>query len=221
MAKFSREDLKADAVVLFTDITSDYSMELSLDFLISFKGMGGKVLTQVKYKHTQESYRDIAKAAGDQDPDIVFFSGHDESALIIKELMKRGLRALPVGGDAFGTKSFFRRGGKNLKQAYYATHWAKDLQDETSQAFVKAYAGRARLMPQVALAYDAVRLLADAIRRAKTDDRKLIRTCLAETRDFSGVTGRISFDENGDPIKSGVIMEIKNGHSRYLKSVHP
>lgn len=221
MARFSREDLKAATVVIFTDITSDYSMDLSAEFRRSFAGMGGKMLTQVEYKHKQESFKDIVTAAAVHEPDVVFLSGHDESALILKEIMKRGLHAIPVGGDSFGTQSFFLRGGKDLKLAYYSTHWASDLNDDYSQTFVKTYTGRVRLIPQVALAYDAVKLLADAIHRAKSEDRKTIRECLAATRDFRGVTGRISFDENGDPIKSGVIMEIKNGHPNYLKSVHP
>lgn len=221
MARFSREDLKAATVVIFTNITSDFSMELSAEFRRSFHWMGGKVLTQVEYRHKQENFREIAAAVGVHEPDIVFLSGQDESALILKEVMKRGSSAIPIGGDSFGTQSFFLRGGKDLMRAYYSTHWARDLNDPYSKAFVKTYEGLARLIPQTALAYDAVRLLADAIHRAKTTDRKMIRECLAATRNFRGVTGRISFDDNGDPIKSGVIMEIKNGHQHYLKSVHP
>ena len=64
-------------------------------------------------------------------------------------------------------------------------------------------------------------VLADAIQRAGTADRAKIRDALADTRNFEGVTGTISFDAYGDPIKSAVIMEIKNGKPFYYKIIEP
>ncbi len=71
------------------------------------------------------------------------------------------------------------------------------------------------------LAYDAVMMLADAIRRANSLDRSKIREALAQTQNFEGVSGVITFDENGDPSKSAVIMEIVDGAFRYYKSFQP
>jgi branched-chain amino acid transport system substrate-binding protein len=64
-------------------------------------------------------------------------------------------------------------------------------------------------------------LLADAIKRAGTVDRKRIRDAIADTQSFKGVTGAIRFNENGDPIKSAVLMEIINGQPHYLKTLKP
>ena len=48
-----------------------------------------------------------------------------------------------------------------------------------------------------------------------------VKAALAATRDYPGVTGAISFDEHGDPIKSAVIIKIDHGRPAYLMTVSP
>ena len=64
-------------------------------------------------------------------------------------------------------------------------------------------------------------LLFDAIRRADTVDRRAIRDALAATKNFDGVTGRISFDANGDPVKQAVVMKITDGRPELLTTIAP
>mgnify|MGYP003736802299 CR=1 FL=1 len=64
-------------------------------------------------------------------------------------------------------------------------------------------------------------ILKDAIERAGASDRSKIKDALAKTKNFTGVTGEISFNSNGDPIKSAVIMKIDNGEIKYLKTINP
>ena len=64
-------------------------------------------------------------------------------------------------------------------------------------------------------------LMADAIARSGSVDRKKIKDAIANTRSFEGVTGTINFNDYGDPIKSAVFMEIKNGKPHYLKTLKP
>ena len=72
-----------------------------------------------------------------------------------------------------------------------------------------------------ALAYDAVMMIADALERAGSTDRNRLRASLAQTRDFEGVTGRIRFNEQGDPVKDALIMEVSGGEIRHLQRVTP
>ena len=74
--------------------------------------------------------------------------------------------------------------------------------------------------PEV-LAYDAVHILADAIRRAGSLDRAKIRDALAATRDFKGLTGTITFDANRQVTKAAVIMKITDGGEHFFKTVTP
>jgi branched-chain amino acid transport system substrate-binding protein len=61
----------------------------------------------------------------------------------------------------------------------------------------------------------------DAIKRAGSDDPKAIRDALAQTRDFPGITGTITLNENRDAIKSAVVLEVQGGKFLYKETVDP
>jgi branched-chain amino acid transport system substrate-binding protein len=63
--------------------------------------------------------------------------------------------------------------------------------------------------------------LAAAITQAESTDRRKIRDAIANMTSFKGVTGIINFNDHGDPVKSAVFMEIKNGKPHYLKTIEP
>ena len=72
----------------------------------------------------------------------------------------------------------------------------------------------------IPLAYDAVYLLADAVRRANSLDPHRIRDSLSSTKNFQGVTGTITLDRNGDPLmKSAVILKFDKGEIIYHKTI--
>ncbi len=69
---------------------------------------------------------------------------------------------------------------------------------------------------------DAVMLLADAIERAQSLDTKKIRDAIAATKNFMGATGKISFDDNGDPLNKDVmIIKFDKGVSNFVKAIKP
>jgi len=74
----------------------------------------------------------------------------------------------------------------------------------------------------VRLSYDAVMVLADAIRRAESLNRVKIRDTLAQTKEFQGATGSITFDEYGDPQgKEVIILKLEKGRQVYYKAIKP
>lgn len=221
MARFARKDLSAATAAVFVKLTSDYSMGLADEFQKSFTKLNGKVVIELQYKEKQENFHDSILRAKKVAPDVLFIPGHHESGLIIKEAVNSGLSAIPLGGDGWDFESFFLMGGNKTKEGYYCTHWSEDVTHQTSRDFRKKYLQSAHPSAAVALGYDAVLFLAEAIRRAGSIDRNKIRDTLANTRGFQGVTGTISIDDKGDPSKSAVIMKITNGRSHYFKSIDP
>ncbi len=222
MAKFAREDLRAHSAVMIVDLTSDYSMGLARDFKAHFEQLGGKVEGQVEYKLKAPDFERVAMQAKALNPQVVFIPGYDESALIIKDLMNLGVKAIPLGGDGWESVSFFNRGGGDIPTCYYSTHWTEEVRSQESRRFVQRYKYKGKVFNAgEALAYDAVQLLADAIKRSGSFDRTKIRDALAATKGFQGVTGTITFNTQRDPIKSAVIIEIKDGIQMYLKNVLP
>lgn len=221
MAEFARKEIKIDKVVTIYDMSSDYSIGIAATFEQTFSRLNGVVLARIPYKARQPNFRDIISLIHTVHPDGVFFAGHYESGRIIAEAIKNGMTAVPLGGDGWDEPIFYEMGGKYIKSGYYSTHWHQEIQTAASRRFVARYGKDGKLWSSTALAYDAVRLLADAMKRAGSTNRAAIRNQLARTRNFKGVTGSISFDENGDAIKSGVIMQIKDGVPVYLKQVDP
>jgi len=71
------------------------------------------------------------------------------------------------------------------------------------------------------LAYDAVFLLTNAIKEAQSIDRDRVKDALSKTKNFKGLTGTISFNSDGDPIKQAIIMQIVNGKPKCLKTLNP
>lgn len=221
MARFARQDLNAATAVIFTDVTSDYSIELARIFRENFEQSDGNVLFEIEYKHKQKTFDDQVQLVKQIDADVIFLSGHDESALIAKQAQDVGISSIPLGGDGWDSQAFWSKGGMELKRGYYCTHWSEFTDSEHSREFVKKYKQAGNFEAATALGYDAVMVLADAIRRAGSTDRGKICEALAQTHSFEGVTGTITFNEHGDPLKSAVIMQIMNGRPQYLKTLEP
>lgn len=221
MGRFARQELKVRTVVSIFDVASDYGLGLSRAFERAFLNAGGVLLARLPYKTQQPNFRSLVDQVRSVHPDALFIAGHGESARILREAAQKGVTSIPLGGDGWDEERFYSLGGDKIKLGYYTTHWRPAIGSELSNRFA-ARGGHPDVMrPATVLAYDAVNLLADAINRAGTIQHAKIRDALAATRDFKGVTGTISFDDFGDPVKSVVIMKIQDGHSICLKQVNP
>lgn len=223
MARFARSRFpERPGAVVFTDMISEYSMALSAEFQKWFEALGGTVLDRVSYRHSQEDFEPAVRQAMAANPDLLFLPGHDESGRILELARRLGAAAIPLGGDGWGTATFLENGGDQLPVAFYCTHWAPGVETPASRAFLAKFRPRGdQVYSSHVLAYDAVCILADAFRRAGTDRPEPVRRALASTRGFPAVSGSITFDGNGDPIKPAVIMQIENGRNRFLQRVTP
>ena len=221
MARFALEHLHATTAALAVDITSDFSLSLAKEFRDNFLKNGGTILLETYYKPKQLDPVATAKALEDSGAEVCFIPGHDESGAIVKTLSRRGSAIIPLGGDGWEGESFLEKGGKTARIGYYCSHWSPDLPDPRTRRFRADYEYMGNLTASMALSYDAVYLLADAIRRAGAPDREAVRDALAATMDFQGLTGSITMDENGEPAKQAVILKVENGLVSYFKIVPP
>jgi branched-chain amino acid transport system substrate-binding protein len=221
MAEFARYDLRARSAMVFVDLTSDYSLHLAAIFGQHFEAVGGEIVAEIEYKARQENYSKQIQQASAHSADVIFIAGHDESGIIANHLQMAGVEAVFIGGDGWADRSFFNYGGNQLKRAYYCSHWSAASENPRSQDFVRRYSGKRDFDVGSALAYDAVKVAADAIEKAQSLETEDIRAALAETEDYDGVTGKISFDANGDPMKCAIIMEIEDGIAQYRKTLCP
>lgn len=221
LGQFARRELKIEQVVILQDLNSDYSQGLACTFREAFERLGGTICAVLDYKATQTNFRNLLATAKAADPDLVFVPGHDESGSIIAEAHRIGLQVPFMGGDGWDVASFFTKGGNQLASGFYATHWNEAVKNPQSIDFNQRYKKLYPFLSPAALGYDAVFILADAMRRSGSTDRRAICKALAQTKNFQGITGNLTFNASGDPIKPIVIMKITCGQPAYLKQFLP
>jgi branched-chain amino acid transport system substrate-binding protein len=127
-----------------------------------------------------------------------------------------------LGGDAWAL-NLYKYGGDAIDGCYYSGHWYPDPENQTAGEFYDRYTNSFNREEIVSLgfAHDAVFLLADAVGRAGALEPSKIRDALAATKDFQGVTGTITMDQNGDPVKPITFFKFEEGQSVPLKKVRP
>lgn len=225
LAKFAYNSLGIRKVAILKDVKNDYSIGLAQFFDQTFRGLGGEVVATQAYSEGDTDFKaqlTTLKAAG---PEAVFVPGYyTEAALIVKQGRELNMNVPFMGGDGWDSVKLTEIGGTALNGTFFSTHYAPDDTNYIVRNFVTKY--RARYNNETpdamgALGYDAALLLFDAINRAGSVEGPKLRDALATTKDFQGVTGRITIDENRNARKSIVIMAVDNGQSRYKETIQP
>jgi branched-chain amino acid transport system substrate-binding protein len=192
-----------------TNANNQYSVDLARFFIERF-AKDGRVVAELDYLQSANDFRSQLAEVRRHSPDVVFVPGYPrDSAFIIRQARSLGIDSIFLGGDGWDDL-MYDYAGSEIVGSYFAEHWHVDMPDPRSADFVRRYASRHRRFRTglVALTYDAVCLLSDAVQRAGTPDPTAIRDALAATRNFSGIAGRVVFDENGDPRKPVVILRF-------------
>ena len=224
MAKFARETLKAKTAVILRDQKSDYSIGLADVFSHEFEAMGGKVLDDKAYVAGDVDFKAQLTSFRDRKPDVFFVPGYyTEVGLIAKQARQLGLKQALLGGDGWESPELIKIGGEALNGCYFSNHSAPDSKEPVVQDFVKKFEARYKKEPGALtmLGYDAAKLTLDAMGRAKSSSSADLRDALAATKDYQGVTGKISIDSNRNAVKSAVVLKIAGGKASYLETVNP
>ncbi|MBM3498307.1 MAG: ABC transporter substrate-binding protein [Armatimonadetes bacterium] len=224
MSKYAVEELKAKTAVVFSDVASDYSKGLSKVFRETFTAAGGEILGEESYNQSDRDFRaQLTKFKG-LSPDVVYVPGYyGEVALILSQARQLGLKAVFLGGDGFDSPKLVEIAGKAAEGALFSNHYSKDDPNPVVQQFVASFQAKYNEAPDAlaACAYDAVRIVAQAIETAGVEDRTALRDALAGITDFDGVTGKITIDENRNARKSATILTIKGGKQTFVKTMAP
>ncbi|AGS24419.1 high-affinity branched-chain amino acid ABC transporter substrate-binding protein (plasmid) [Rhizobium etli bv. mimosae str. Mim1] len=224
-AEFALKKLNAKKGYLITDMGMEYTTLLAEYFTKAYENGGGKLLGTDTYKTGDKNFTAQVtkiKALGEK-PDFIFISaGGDEIGLILKQLRQAGVDIPVVGGDGYDTPLLLEMGGPAANNTYFTTHsFIGDGASPKVAAFMKAYKdayGRAPENTFAALGYDAMKLMADAIKRAGSDDSAKIHEAIKTTAGLEGITGTITYkDGNPVPEKSVTVIGVKDG-KLYLAS---
>ncbi len=224
MAKFARENLKFDNVGILYDQGQAYSSGLKTDFTKHFTKLGGKIVTEQAYTGGDSDFGAQLTAIRSANPQAIFIPGYyTDVAAIALQARKLGITAVLMGGDGWDSPQLSAIGGAAIEGAYFSNHYSHEEQRPEVQDFVSKFQARYNVVPDglAAMGYDAARLLADAMGRAPSISGKDIAAALAATKEFPGVTGRISMDAQRNAQKPAVVLQVKDGKYSYVATIQP
>lgn len=225
MARFAANTLKAKKAAILFDFNSPYSRGLTDYFELSFSKLGGSIVGKLTYTQGDVDFKGQLSTIKQAQPDVIYIPGYyGDVGLIAKQARLVGLEQPLLGGDGWDAPELWQLGGDSLNGSFITTHYSADDPSPAIQKFVQEYKQRyGNLQPDAhaALAYDAMRVLADAITRAHSTDPAKLRDALAQTKDFLGMTGVISIDPNRNAVKSAVVLKLLDARDIYQETIHP
>jgi branched-chain amino acid transport system substrate-binding protein len=225
MANYLTRQLGVKTVAILVDVKSDYSTGLAQFFEQQFVKNGGRVVARQNYANGDSDFRSQLTAARAARPDVLYVPGYyTDIGQIARQARDLGMKQPLVGGDGWESPKLIEIGGEALEGCYYSNHYFPGDPSPAVQTFVQKYKDRYGQTPDAlaALAYDAARVLADAMKRAGNTEGQALRDAIAATNGFSGVTGVINMGPDRNPVgKKLVIVEIKNGALTLKATVEP
>jgi branched-chain amino acid transport system substrate-binding protein len=229
-AEFAVKNFGKTAYLLWDD-GADYTVLLARYFNQSFSQLGGQVVLMDSFPDDATDFSAyIAKLkALPTQPDFYFLSAMPHNAgPLIKQFRAAGLDAPIVGGDAFDFPGLVTEAGlAATEKVYFTTHALMDPAGASAEIkkFNAAYEAEYGHAPEntfAALGYDALYLMADAIKRAGSTDPQAIKKALAETKDFPAITGAITYAAGSQiPSKGVTMIAIKNGQFTLAEEIVP
>jgi branched-chain amino acid transport system substrate-binding protein len=223
-AKFSRENLKATKAAILYDQTGAYSVGLNQEFAKGFVKLGGQIVSRETYQAGDQDLSAQLIAIRASQPDVIFVPGYyTDIGNIAIQARRLGIKVPLLGGDGWDSEKLGEIGGKSIDGSFYSNHYSQQDPNPRVQNFIRDYKKRFGNTPDglAALGYDAARVLCEAIGRAHTLGGADIAAELAKTKDFNGVTGKISIDKDRNAVKPAVMLEMKKGEPAYVSTIEP
>lgn len=214
IAQFAARTLGAKRAAIMVDRKNDYSTGLEKVISATFIRMGGQMVGTQSYQEGDQDFNAQLTDLKGKNPEVIFVPGYyNDVGLIAKQARDKGITVPLVGGDGWDSAQLYAIGGTALNGSYFTNHYSPFDTDPHVQKFVNDYKTRYGAVPDAlaATAYDAAQIMFDAIKRSKSLAGTDIRDALAATKDFPGVTGKVTFNENRDAVKPIVVIEIKDG----------
>jgi branched-chain amino acid transport system substrate-binding protein len=220
MVEFVAKNLKFKKAALLVDTQSPYSVGLGKVIEAEFPKYGGEIVIKENYSTGQKDFQNQLTNIRAQNPEIVFLPGYyTEIVNMLPQARKLGITCPFIGGDGWDSDQTIKVGKEAVNGCYFTNHYAPEDPDPKVQEFVKKFKARFNGETPDAmavLAYDAANILFAAIDRAKSTDGPKIRDALSQTKDFDGVTGKITIGPDRNAIKPGVVLEIENGQLKLV-----
>jgi branched-chain amino acid transport system substrate-binding protein len=232
-AKFAKEEYGFTKAAVLYDVSSDYPKGLAEYFKSAWEDLNGagSVLAYESFTSNDVDFGAQLTKIIKSGAEFMFTPQYaNEVAPIVQQAHQLGWNKPIVGSDSWGSSETIKRCGKECHGLFFSTHFAAAGATGATKVFIDRYEKEYGYVPDdvAALTWDAMRIIQTAVEGVGmiTDDiridREAVRKALATIEDFDGITGKMTFTQDGDPIKCAVIVRISDaGEFEFYKSVCP
>lgn len=224
MAKFAYENLKLRKVAVLRAVNSDYSMGLSKVFVEKFIGMGGEIVADTSYQSQDVDFKAQLTQIKSKNPEGIFIPGYyTEIGLIARQAAELGLKVPLMGGDGWDSPKLYEIGQENINGHYFSNHYSNESTDPVAVEFMNNFKKRFNKSPDglSAAGYDAAKVLFAAMAKAPDLSGPAIRDAIAAIKDYPGVTGTITINEQRNAVKSAVVVQVQGTTNKYITTINP
>lgn len=225
MSKFALNSMKVKKVAVLIDQKNAYSTGLADNFRKVFTEMGGEIVEEQKYSAGDKDFKAQLTAIKAKNPEAIFIPGYyTDVNLISIQAREIGLTCPLFGSDGWESEKLTEGKAKDaLEGCFFSTHVSADDPSPIVQNFIKKYQEKYKSKPDAMafLAYDAGLILSEAIKRPGDTNGEKIKNELGKIKDFQGVTGLITINDQRNAVKPAVVLEIKDGKFVYKETIAP
>ncbi|MEA3395942.1 MAG: ABC transporter substrate-binding protein [Chloroflexota bacterium] len=219
-AAFAIRDLGAKKAAVLYDVGNDYVKGLAEYYKASFEDLGGEVPVFEAYTKEDTDFSALLTKVAEANVDVLFLPDYyNKVNVIAKQAKEKGITAVMQGGDGWDSPLLDLEA---VDGGYHSNHYSPADPRPVVQDFVANYTAEYGAAPDAlaALAYDAARVLLQAISEAGVDDAAVVKDALQDIR-YEGVAGEIVYNEVGDPQKTAAINHVTGGKVEFVKFVAP
>ena len=213
MANYMYEEGLRKVAIIY-DVASDYSSGIYEAFVDEFEALGGEIVAAESFTSGDVDFKTQLTKIKATDAEALFLPiYYTEVAYIVNQAVNVGLELPYYGCDGWdGVINQLEGDTTNIEGAIYLTPFVANSEDEIVQNFVANYREAFGAEPDqfAADAYDAIYTIKAAIEQAGSMDNDAIIAAMTEIT-VSGVTGEMTFSEDGEPNKAARVAVIQDG----------
>lgn len=223
LANFAVDNFKAKTAYILTKLGDDYSVGLGNYFKQAFEALGGTVVEE-SFQEGNSDFNAFLTTAVNSKADVIFAPTSTEAAsLIIGQAKAQGIKIPMLAGDTWDSSVILDAAKGSDMQIFVTTFFDEGDNSAAGSKFVTDFKAWLKANPSKlannggndivaavsALGYDAYMTAVEAIKAAGSTDTKVIMETLRGTK-YSGVTGAIAFDPNGDALRDVAFVKSVN-----------
>jgi branched-chain amino acid transport system substrate-binding protein len=233
LANFIKGEFGFTKAAVLYDVASDYPKGLAEYFKTAWEKLNGpgSVVAYESFTTKDADFSSQLTKIIKSGAQVLFTPQYyNEVALIVQQAHELGWNKPIVGSDSWGSAETVQLCGKDCYGLFFTTHYAAAGAKGATKAFIDRYNKKYGYVPDdvAALTWDSLGIVKTAIEHIGKltgnieKDRKNVRDAMAKVKEYNGITGKMTFTEDGDPIKCAVIVRISDkGEYEFYKSVCP